>query len=386
MLANKLKEKAKVIHCINLTGLGGVQQSFVPFYNHACRNSLFNYKVFGKGAIDKEYSNVSCYVNLSDSLYKNLQYLYYLIDRRSVIHFYNNLGGPNISRLLRFLPCSNIVFSERGTVWNAVDSDRKYYKSNAANSQVIIANSNATKLMLIRKMEIPPDKIQVIYNGFFNKMCIKKAESGPKKIVGYVGRLDTPKGVNVLIKAAKVLENDKDVVFKIAGRGHLESFLREESSGMKNIEFVGRVTNPIEFMKTIDLLVVPSIREPFGNVIVEAGYTRLPVIATMVDGIPEIIDNGVSGLLLPPTEDVSLSDVPLMPVCVVDPENKELVKPKELNAELLAHSINELLHDEARQQRYADNLYKHVTSHFTLDNYFQSVEAVYSDILSGVFR
>ena len=49
------------------------------------------------------------------------------------------------------------------------------------------------------------------------------------------------------------------------------------------------------FFKQINLLIVPSIREPFGNIILEAGICKVPVIASCIDGIPEIIDNNVNG-------------------------------------------------------------------------------------------
>ena len=80
-------------------------------------------------------------------------------------------------------------------------------------------------------------------------------------------------------------------------------------------------------MGSVDIIVVPSIREPLGNVIIEAGFCKKTVIASNIDGIPEIITNNVSGILLTPREPISLDDIPLnatpFPEFVVNPNYNE---------------------------------------------------------------
>ena len=69
---------------------------------------------------------------------------------------------------------------------------------------------------------------------------------------------------------------------------------------------MGRVKDPYDFLKQIDLLIVPSIREPFGNICIEAGLCKTPVLASNIDGIPEIIKHNFSGELITPTDNLTV--------------------------------------------------------------------------------
>ena len=79
----------------------------------------------------------------------------------------------------------------------------------------------------------------------------------------------------------------------------------------KNIFLIGKTKNPLEFLNKIDILVVPSLREPFGNVIVEAGFCRKAVIASNVDGISEIINTHKMGILIEPKDNIDFKLRPL---------------------------------------------------------------------------
>ena len=68
------------------------------------------------------------------------------------------------------------------------------------------------------------------------------------------------------------------------------------------IKFVGNIIQPLNFIKNLDILVVPSIREPLGIVNIEAGLCKVPVIASNIDGIPEVIKHNYSGLLINTTK------------------------------------------------------------------------------------
>ena len=92
----------------------------------------------------------------------------------------------------------------------------------------------------------------------------------------------------MLINSAKKLPGCE---FFFAGQGILEDRLRELAKKIKNIHFLGSFKEPLEFISKMDVMIVPSIREPLGNVIIEAGFCKKPVIASNVDGIAEIIEN-----------------------------------------------------------------------------------------------
>ena len=116
----------------------------------------------------------------------------------------------------------------------------------------------------------------MIYNGIFNqKVGESDIEIINKINIGFLGRLDTHKGVHTFIDLSNRINNHN---FLIAGSGALEVVLKEYGRNNTNLRFLGRV-NPTDFLSKIDILIVPSIREPLGNVIIEAGFLKCPVIA-----------------------------------------------------------------------------------------------------------
>ena len=165
----------------------------------------------------------------------------------------------------------------------------------------------------------------------------------------------------------------KEIKFFIAGDGVLEKDLKIRANGYENINFMGR-SNPIEFISKMDVIVVPSIREPLGNVIIESGFCSKPVIASKVDGIPEIITNNKNGILLNPKNEITFKSkqknaVPV-PDYVVNFETKELVKPKEIDQKDLIKAIYKLKNDDKLRLKLSKNLNQTVKKKFSLESYF----------------
>jgi glycosyltransferase involved in cell wall biosynthesis len=115
----------------------------------------------------------------------------------------------------------------------------------------------------------------------------------------FVGSLVSRKGVNLLIESFIKVANPK-LKLLIVGTGPLEENLKKISANDERIEFLGYRENAIEYIKASDLLILPSFSEGIPNVIIEALACETPVIATDVDGIPEIIKHKKSGLLIKP--------------------------------------------------------------------------------------
>ncbi|WP_455756638.1 glycosyltransferase family 4 protein [Sulfurimonas sp.] len=375
--------KKIVIHQISLTGIGGVQQSFIPYFKLALKNSAFKHKIFGLHNIDIEYEELEkYYTNINNSFLYKLKLIYYIWSKNYIIHFYNNLGSKKIEKILRLIPSSNIIFHERGTVWNANSRDSNIYINNALKAKLILANSNASKIILTQKFSIDENKINVVYNGFLSKadeFVSRNIDRYSSKFsVGYIGRLDTPKGVHTLIHSAKKL---KEYEFFIAGDGTWKNILVDLAKDYENIKFLGRIKEPLEFINKMDIIVVPSIREPLGNSIIEAGFCKKAVIASNVDGIPEIIENNKSGALLEMKNEISIKELPIgsvpLPELVVDPMKKELMRPKEICIEELSNSIVKL--EKNKQQRYSfgNNLYNSVKNKFSIEDYFEKLEKIY---------
>jgi glycosyltransferase involved in cell wall biosynthesis len=239
--------------------------------------------------------------------------------------------------------------------------------------------------MLEKKFKVPSNKIRVIHNGIDTSIkCIKRNPVHNKPFcIGFIGRLDTPKGVHVLINAMHYLV-ENNIVLVVAGSGALEEALKSQAKPLENTSFIGRIEDPYVFLSTVDLLVVPSIREPLGNVCLEAGLCKVPVLAANIDGIPEIIENHVSGELIDPTDDITMdfpfNAVPL-PEFVVDPVTYEIHTPLQINPKKLADKILELSLEEADVlSGYAEILHEKVVSYFNIDRYTHDLHKVYQMI------
>lgn len=155
--------------------------------------------------------------------------------------------------------------------------------------------------------------IKVVYNGVAEREERPPLNNPPT--VAYAGRLSKEKGIDVLFKAfAKVVSFLPNVKLMIAGEGKEETNLRQLAQKLDindNITWLGYLTrNDLEnVFNQAWLQVVPSVwDEPFGNVTTEAMMRGTGVVASAVGAQPEIIENGVTGILVPPNDVQSLFD------------------------------------------------------------------------------
>ena len=144
---------------------------------------------------------------------------------------------------------------------------------------------------------------QVIYNAVGHMPAadhegngaVQAVTPGVQRVVGYLGRLEEPKGIELLIDAW-CLAARPGWTLKIAGRGEpaYEAHQRQLAGDLP-IEFLGTVRAD-EFLRGVDLLVVPSVwEEPMGRVVVESYLAGKPVIVTDRGGLPELVDEGLTG-------------------------------------------------------------------------------------------
>lgn len=187
-------------------------------------------------------------------------------------------------------------------------------------TSVFICISNAMKQDMLA-LGIDPQKIVVIENGvdlerFYPRNAQKqlKKELGIKTngpIVGTVGRMVTEKGQIFLIEALKYLKADwKDLKCLFIGEGPMLPQLKKmaSDSGIEDMCVFAGILKDIEFSYSIlDVFVLPSLREPFGLVLLEAMASGIPVIATAAGGPLGFIEPDVNGVLVPAANSKALA-------------------------------------------------------------------------------
>ena len=110
--------------------------------------------------------------------------------------------------------------------------------------------------------------------------------------------MDSHKGQRQIIAiAGELARSAPDVSFLLVGAGRDEAALREEARGLPNLHFAGEVGDVGNYLAAFDIFLYPSRHEGLGSVLLDAMTFGLPIVATAVGGIPEIVQHGVNGLL-----------------------------------------------------------------------------------------
>lgn len=122
--------------------------------------------------------------------------------------------------------------------------------------------------------------------------------------IGTIAELHPIKRLNRAIDSVSALVKDiKNLRFIIIHDGQLRGQLEQQVRDLgleKHVFFTGTIENAASLLPAFDVFVLPSKSEAFAYVLLEAGQARVPVVATSVGGIPDIITNGENGLLVPP--------------------------------------------------------------------------------------
>jgi glycosyltransferase involved in cell wall biosynthesis len=132
---------------------------------------------------------------------------------------------------------------------------------------------------------------------------VDRHQNGPFRVL-YAGRLHSSKGIATIIDAiARIAARGPRIMLDIAGAGPDETALRQKAAALDFVQFHGHVTQQTlsNLMRQSDVLVVPSIwAENSPGVLIHALSQGLPALGSNVGGIPELIEDGVNGCLLPP--------------------------------------------------------------------------------------
>src|SRR5699024_11502139 len=123
-------------------------------------------------------------------------------------------------------------------------------------------------------------------------------------------------------------------------------------------------------MAKANLLILLLIREALGNVIIEAAFQETPTIATRVDGIPEVIKNGETGILITPKDKI-YNHPPVQQV--VNIETEQLQKPLSPSVESIVNSVEQLMFNESKLKQMRVNASLYVTQKFSMDRYYKEI-------------
>lgn len=176
------------------------------------------------------------------------------------------------------------------------------------------------------------------------------------KIIGTIARLDYPKNLDLLIEAGQIMKQDH-CVFVILGYGPLKKRLLEKAAALQLTEKVyvfDSIEQAVTAINGFDLFVLTSLYEGLPYTVIEAGQMGLPVVATAVGGVPEIIKNNETGIL------VDTMDAPA-----------------------LAEGIRRLLRSTEERERFGKSLQGLVKDVFTLDRMARETFALYEEVRGG---
>lgn len=236
--------------------------------------------------------------------------------------------------------------------------------------KAVIAASEASKEQILGQDKKLDKKIHLIFNGIDTKQWIEnsKLENRDEARVEYysagtnscvllcVAELHERKGQRFLIEAFEKLAGSyPHLKLAFVGAGAEEiAYKKLALKYQDRILFLGQMRNIASLMSAADIFVLPSRREAFGLVLLEAACAKLPIVASNVGGIREVVTDGVTGTL-------------------VEPENSEA----------LANALAGIFQNYDRAVEMAEHAFNKVTSEFDARIMAEKTAAVYDSVLQG---
>jgi len=362
-------KKIKICFVTNALDVGGAEKFFYDLLKHIDKEKFLPslVTVIGGGKLEKDFNalNIPTYIFGR----KRLRYLGGIIQFLQLWDLFERLK-PDIvhtqlfaadlwARLAAWCARVPIIITTEQNV-NVDQSDLREFlkKLTYKLADKTIAISTAVKKYAIKRYKIPENKIIIIPNDV-DVDALQNKEPAPKdptkKIIITVGRLVEQKGQKYLLAAFALLPQKNDCELWIVGEGILKSELINETKklGIENqVKFLGIRHDIANLLSAADLFVFPSLWEGLGIAVLEAAIAKVPIIASNIDGIVDIIKNNESGILVPPKD-----------------------------SHALAQAMEYLLNNNLEAETMTENAYSHVKNNFDVKVVVKKYEEMYEELI-----
>lgn len=270
-------------------------------------------------------------INITSDLFSFFElWLIFHREKPAVVHL-NSAKASGIGALAaRFARVPKIIFTAHGWAFN---EERSFLQRIVIKffSWITVLLSHKTIAVSeavhkdTRNWLFIQKKVVTIHNGVGSADFLSQEEARPllfarteaqiprdSLIVGTIAELHKSKGLSYAIEAIAILaQKNPSLFYFILGAGEeqrkLASLIKQHDL-QERVFLLGFVENAANYLKAFDIFVLPSIKEGLPYVLLEAGLAGLPVVASRVGGIPEIIDDGKTGFLVPPRNKNALSE------------------------------------------------------------------------------
>lgn len=335
-----MSQKIKILH-VSASSVGGIGRIILDIANLLDKDRFEVSVSFGpEYSLDKEFvkNNIRIYrtsISRRMRLLANVKALYQLYhilkkEKFDIVHTYTSTGGL-VGRIASKLsntpvtiyhaagyPLHQTQFSlSKRALFLFLERILNYFTDH------YVAMSESLKQQTIEKGIARSEKISVIYHGVdlrrfdyvpckdTNKLKRELELKHGVSVIGTIGRLDTQKGVCFLLRAASIiLKLFPETIFLVVGDGPLRPQLEKLSQDLnisRKVLFTGWIEDVPNVLSVMDIFCLPSLWEAFGIVLVEAMAMRLPIVAANVEGIPEVMKDGETGILVPPKKPEALA-------------------------------------------------------------------------------
>lgn len=376
-----ISKRKKILYIITKSNLGGAQRHVFDLALHFSKTNDVVVALGGTGELKAKLEQAGITTISVLKLDRDVNFIndlaviwnLFSIIRKvkpDIVHLHSSKIGLFGSFVARIMRVKKIVFTGHG--WSFNETRPTIFKKillilhwlTVLFSDITIAVSNKTK----RDIDYLPfvlHKIVRIYNGvrkedYFEKEAarniLQNSHSQLQKIqpgalwIGTTSELHKNKGLHHMCEAMKELIKEKNIAFIVLGEGrertNLENYINEHN--LQHYVFLpGFVNDAKKYLKAFDVFSLTSTTEALPYSILDAGMAEIPVIASDVGGIPEIIMSDYSGILVRPrsTEDIIAAVLKI--------------------------------EREIKRGSFAKNLYRTVSQKFNIETMFNEIEKIY---------